>query len=149
MGYRVANSRRSRSLSSLSSAEIRLTGPVDDLYLDAAKNILETQDRIGGPVTTRDTRSVKGNLLQQSPTRGLHDRAFDLIFDTVRIDCLPAVVRRDCAAEPNVTGLAVDLKIQRDCHIRSKVFVFREGESATVIWANFAPILRRWNFLKS
>src|ERR1700690_1702859 len=103
MRHSIGNSCRGRTLPPLAGSEIGLTRPINDVHLDAAENLLEPQDRIGGPVAALDTHAVEGDLLVQAPARSLHDRAFDLVFDAVRIDCLTAVISRYRAAQTNAT----------------------------------------------
>ena len=85
------------------------------------------QSRLG------DARAVESNPFLQSPTRRLHDRPLNLIFDAVGVDGLAAIVSSHCAAEANSAGFAVHFHIKSSRHIGGKVFVFCEGETASVM----------------
>src|SRR5450755_350607 len=141
MNHGIGNSCRGRTLPALSGSEIGLTRPINDVHLDAAENLFEPQNRIACPIAAFNPHAVEGDLLEQGPTRGLHNRAFDLVFDAVRIDRLPAVVSRYRAAQTNAARISVDLEIERNRHIGGQVFVLSECKTATVIWTGLAPSL--------
>ncbi len=98
-----------------------LIGIIDERDVDR-RNVLEVQNGIAAPVDAGDLRRIEVDLLQHGPTRGLDHVAFDLVFQSVRVDDQPAVVRHairlrtmppdlestDTSAEKRVAGLVAD-----------------------------------------
>ncbi len=105
VGDGVCNRCRRRSLPGFAAAEERQAGPVDDVDLDAVRHRIETQDRIGLPVDAGDPGVVEGHAFVQRPAHRLHDRAFDLVDQPVRIDHLAAVDGRHRADQTRTAGL--------------------------------------------
>ena len=108
-------------------------GPVDDVNLDAFGHRIETQDRIGLPVDAGDPGVVEGNAFVQRPAHRLHDRAFDLVDQPVRIDHLAAVDRRHRADQTRTAGLAVHLNLGSNGAIGRQILVARKGKAEAAI----------------
>ena len=65
-----------------------------------------------------------------SVPHGLHDAAFDLIAQSVRIDDLPAVMGNIEALDRELPGLTVDLDLGDDADIGAEQLVVDIGEPA-------------------
>ena len=98
---------------------------------------IETQDRIGLPVDAGDPGIVEGNAFIQGPAHRLHDRAFDLVDQPVRIDHLPAVDRRHRADQAWTAGLAIYLNLGSNGAIGRQILVTRKGKAEAAILRRF------------
>src|SRR6478736_7760422 len=138
MGDCICDRRRGWPLPGFAASEKRLTGTIDNMNLDAVGDRVEAQDRIGLPVDAGDPPIVEGNAFIQGPTHRLHDRAFDLVDQPVRIDHLTAVDRRHRANQPRTPGLPIDFYLGSNSAIGRQILVARKSEPESPIQGRFS-----------
>src|SRR5712664_2827781 len=111
------------------------------MYLDAVGYRVEPQDRIGLPVDTGDPCIVEGHGLVQRPAHRLHDRAFDLVDQPVRIDHLTAIDRRYRAHQTRTPGLLVHFHLGGNGAISREILVARKGKAESAILGRLLTLL--------
>src|SRR5207245_1176159 len=84
----------------------------------------------GGPVTRADLARIEFDFLLQRPAHGLHDAAFDLVFEAVRIDDLAGIDRGVEAWHRDASAGAVDLDIGDHRNICGEILVFGKANAA-------------------
>ena len=102
------------------------------MNIHAQRRRRKSKDGITAPVRTLDMTAVERNLLVKRPTGGLHNGAFDLVSNSIRIDGLPAIDRSDHASDLDAAGLVLDGQIQRNSAIGAKNLVTRESEAPSL-----------------
>src|SRR5262249_12964463 len=85
VGKGVGNGGDPGTLPALARAERALARTVDQLDLDC-RRFRYGEDRIARPVARENSAGVEAHLLLQRPAHRLHDAAFDLVDEPVRID---------------------------------------------------------------
>src|SRR6185369_3402696 len=129
--HRIGHRGGGRTLTGLAGAEEFLARAIDHVHLDALRQSGEADRREARPVAAQDGLAVEAHRLVQRPARRLHNGAFGLIADAVRVDGLAGVDGGDDAAELDRAGLVLDFGLAREGAIGGEVLVARKGEAAT------------------
>jgi long-chain acyl-CoA synthetase len=129
-----------RPLPGFAAAEERLAGAIDDVDLDAVGHRVEAQDRIGLPVDAGDPGVIETNAFIQRPAHRLHDRAFDLVDQPIRIDYLTAVDGGDRTHQTRPPGLPVHFHFGGNGAVGREILVARKGEPKTAVLRRFLAL---------
>src|SRR5206468_3176282 len=89
---RVGDGRPDRSARRFSAAESRHLRTVDQNDLDL-RNIRKFNNRVAGPIERLNAGCVELYFLKQRTAHALYNIPFDLVFEAVRVDDEPTVVR--------------------------------------------------------
>src|SRR5215204_5365574 len=99
------------------------------MHVDLLGQVCKAHHRIRGPIDAPYPALVECHRFEQRPAQGLHNAAFDLVADAVRIHCLAAVDSRHYAYDADL-AVALDLDLERDRAVGRGILVTRESKAA-------------------
>src|SRR3954453_9523869 len=100
---RIGDCAGRRTLAGLARAQERQTRTIDQVNFDAVGHLRKSHNRIGGPINAADARVVETNTFIKCPASRLQDGPFDLVYQAVGIDHLPAIDGGHRPREPRAT----------------------------------------------
>ncbi len=125
----VGYCRRGGNVRRLAGPQRGLVRPVEEQDVDFG-DFRKLEDGVGFPVNAGDAVFVEFDLFLKRAAQRLHDVAFDLVPDAIRVDDQPAVMRHDHARDAHHAGGSVHRYESHAGHDGLVVLVAGERQSA-------------------
>src|SRR5262245_43926260 len=129
VGKSIGNGGHRGALRTFARAERAFARTVDQLDLDR-RRFRHRQDGIACPVARQNPAPVEAHLFLQRPAHRLHDAAFDLVDQPVRIDDQARIDRRPGPRHTHCAAATVDLDLRHHRYVAGEVLVLGEGDPA-------------------